>query len=124
MGATRLLIIDDEQPLLALLKRYLERLGYEVDLAGTAEDALASFESDPRRYACVVTDLTLPGMNGAELLERMRTLNPRLPALISSGYPYQAKGAKTGFLQKPYLPQMLVEALEGLLGKPKAEPRP
>jgi CheY-like chemotaxis protein len=117
--ALRLLIVDDEQPLLSLLKRYLERLGYEADLAATAEEALTLFESDPHRYACVLTDLKLPGMNGEELVERMRALNPQLPALISSGYPYQPKGSKarTGFLQKPYLPQMLVEAVEGILGK-------
>jgi DNA-binding NtrC family response regulator len=115
----RLLIVDDEKPLLSLLKRYMERLGYEVDLAGTAEEALAFFESDPGRYACVLTDLTLPGINGEELVERMRSLNPRLPALISSGYPYQPKPSKarTDFLQKPYLPQMLVEAIQGILGK-------
>lgn len=115
----RLLIVDDEKPLLGLLKRYLERLGYQVDVAGTAEEALAAFESDPNRYVCVLTDLTLPGMNGEELVERMRVQNPKLPALISSGYPYQPKPSKarTGFLQKPYLPQMLVEAVQAILGK-------
>ena len=120
--AVRILIVDDEQQLLSLLKRYLERLGYEVELAATAEEALACFESDPLRYACVLTDLALPGMNGEQLLERLRALNPRLPALISSGYPYEPKPgpskARTGFLQKPYLPQMLVEAVERILGKP------
>jgi CheY-like chemotaxis protein len=121
MGAIRLLVVDDEGPLLSLLKRYLERLGYEVDLADTAEAALEMFEIDPRRYVCVLTDLTLPKMNGEELIDRLREHNPQLPALISSGYPYEVKPgkskARTGFLQKPYVPQMLVEALIGLLGR-------
>jgi DNA-binding NtrC family response regulator len=117
LGAARLLIVDDELALLGLLKRYLERLGYQVDLAGTAEEALAIFTAAPRSYACVLTDLTMPGMNGEELVERMRELTPKLPAIISSGYPYQPKSARTGFLQKPYLPQMLVEAVEKILGK-------
>ena len=116
--ATRLLIVDDELALLGLLKRYLERIGYEVELAGSAEEALAGFTADPKRYACVLTDLTLPGMNGEQLVDRLRELNPKLPAIISSGYPYEPKGARTWFLQKPYLPQMLVETVEGLLGKP------
>ena len=113
----RLLIVDDELALLGLLKRYLERLGYQVDLAGTAEEALAGFTEDPKRYSCVLTDLTLPGMNGEQLAERMRELNPKLPVIISSGYPYEPKGARTRFLQKPYLPQMLVETVEKVLGK-------
>jgi CheY-like chemotaxis protein len=117
----RLLIVDDEPTLLALLQRYLERLGYEVDVAGTPEAALASFESDPDRYACVLTDLKLPGMTGEEMLERMRALRPGLRALVSSGQPYQPQSAGIGFLQKPYLPAMLAEALESVLrGKQKA----
>jgi two-component system cell cycle sensor histidine kinase/response regulator CckA len=117
MGSGRLLIVDDEAALLDLLKRYLERLGYEVDVAGNPEDALASFEADPERYICVLTDLALPGMNGEELLERMRAKNPRLRALISSGYPYQPRSQRTLFLQKPYLPKMLAQIMEELLGQ-------
>ncbi len=113
----RLLIVDDEPSLLGLLQRYLERLGYETDVAATPEAALAHFESDPAKYACVLTDLKLPGMNGEEMLERMRALRPNLRALISSGQPYQPQSANIGFLQKPYLPAMLAEALERVLRK-------
>jgi len=116
MQTARLLIVDDERALLDLLKRYLERLGYAVDLASSAEDALACFERDASRFACVLTDLSLPGLDGEQMIERMRAAQPGLPALISSGYPYQPRTPRTGFLQKPYLPQMLAEALEGLLG--------
>jgi DNA-binding NtrC family response regulator len=115
MNGVRLLIVDDEAALLNLLQRYLARLGYEVESAGDAEEALARFTADPARYACVVTDLKLPGMDGEELVERMRELRPGLPALISSGYPYQPRSPSTGFLQKPYLPAMLVGELERIL---------
>jgi CheY-like chemotaxis protein len=114
-GPIRLLIVDDEPALLSLLRRYLERLGYAVDVAATPQAALTQFESDPGRYACVVADLTLPGMTGEEMLERMRALRPGLRALISSGYPYHPQSAGIVFLQKPYLPAMLAEALEGVL---------
>jgi DNA-binding NtrC family response regulator len=115
--AIRLLIVDDEAALLDLLQRYLTRLGYEVDMAANAEDALASFASNPERYACVLTDLKLPGMGGEELLARMRALRPGLPALICSGYPYEPRTPATGFLQKPYLPGMLAEELRRILKK-------
>src|ERR1700733_12152772 len=124
MGAIRLLIVDDEAALLNLLQRYLTRLGYEVDIAANAEDALASFASDPERYDCVLTDLKLPGMGGEELLARMRALRPGLPALICSGYPYQPRTAGTGFLQKPYLPRMLAEELERILKKRSSDAAP
>jgi DNA-binding response OmpR family regulator len=117
----RLLIVDDEPALLGLLQRYLQRSGYEVDVAATPEAALAYFESDPEKYACIVTDLKLPGMSGEEMLDRMRAIRPGLRALVSSGQPYQPQSAGIGFLQKPYLPAMLAEALESVLrGEPKA----
>ncbi len=113
----RILIVDDEASLLSLLQRYLERLGYEVETAANAEDALARFASGPERYACVLTDLNLPTMGGEEMLELMRAIRPGLPALISSGLPYEPRSAGTGFLQKPYLPVMLIEELERILRK-------
>jgi CheY-like chemotaxis protein len=114
----RLLVVDDEPSLLGLLQRYLERLGYKIDVAATPAAALKHFESDPEKYACILTDLKLPGMSGEEMLERMRALRPGLRALVSSGQPYQPRSADVGFLQKPYLPAMLAEALERVLRKP------
>ncbi|MEO5926006.1 MAG: response regulator [Bryobacteraceae bacterium] len=111
----RLLIVDDEPTLLQLLKRYLERQGYEVVTSATAEQALTVFEVDPQRFDMVITDLTLPGMNGAALLEKMREKNATIPALISSGYPYEPQLKGVGFLLKPFLPQMLLEQIAATL---------
>jgi DNA-binding response OmpR family regulator len=115
MGGIRILVVDDEPSLLGLLQRYLERSGYEVDVAETPEAALARFESDPGRYGCVLTDLKLPGMSGEEMLERMRALRPGLRALVSSGFPYEPHSAGIGFVQKPYLPARLAEEIERVL---------
>ena len=110
-----LLIVDDEPKLLDLLSRYLGRLGYEVQTCGNAEEALARFQAEPERMAMVITDLSLPAVNGEDLIERMRQLRPGLPAIITSGYPYVPRAAGIGFLQKPFLPQMLAEAIEKAL---------
>jgi DNA-binding NtrC family response regulator len=115
MTPFRLLIVDDEPPLLDLLKKYLERLGYEVDSYGAPEEALLAFTPDPGRYALVMTDLTLPGMNGEQMIERMRALNPKLRAIVSSGYPYEPPWPGAMFLQKPFLPKMLAQAIEKML---------
>ena len=111
----RLLIIDDEPTLLELLRRYLSRLGYEVETHASLEDALASFQAEPERFSMAITDLSLPALNGEEVVERLRQIRPGLPAIITSGYPYEPRGENIGFLQKPFLPQMLAEAVEKAL---------
>jgi DNA-binding NtrC family response regulator len=122
MGAIRLLLVDDDAAVAELLKKYLERLGYEVDACTAPEDALTRFDAEPQRYSLVLTDLTLPGMNGEQLLDRMRQSNPKLRAIISSGYPYQPRARRVTFLQKPFLPKMLAEAVEQALNSPDVRP--
>ena len=109
-----LLIVDDEPNLLDLLRRYLGRLGYEVVTCGNPQDALALFQAAPDRFSLAITDLSLPSLNGEELIDRMRLIRPGLPAIITSGYAYQPR-AGVGFLQKPFLPKMLAEAVETAL---------
>ena len=112
MISNRLLIIDDEPALLHLLRRYLERLGYEVVSCTGSAEALACFEADPDSFSMTITDLSLPGMNGEELIAKMRELRPQIRAIITSGYSYEPLGKDVGFLQKPFLPQALLEAIE------------
>jgi DNA-binding NtrC family response regulator len=111
-----LLLVDDEPALVELLRKYLERLGYEVDVFLSAEEALTRFEADPDRYALVLTDLTLPGIKGDQMLDRMQTQRPNLLAIISSGYPFVPRSKKIVFLQKPYVPKMLAEVIQQLIG--------
>jgi DNA-binding NtrC family response regulator len=117
MGGERILLVDDEAALLDLLRRYLERMGYQVESCLMPEEALERFEADPAAYSLVLTDLTLPGMSGEQMIERMRALQPRMRAIIVSGYPYEPQHKRTGFLQKPFLPKMLAELIEKMLLK-------
>ncbi len=120
-SALRVLVVDDEIALLDLLKKFLSRLGYEVSAYQVAQDAWRDFESDPSRYGLVIADLTMPEMPGEELVRRMLELNPALRILVCSGYPFDATTlpsgglARIGFLQKPFLPRMLAEAVEALM---------
>ena len=115
MSSACLLLVDDERALADILKRYLERLGYQVDACVHPEAALGFLDAHPARYALLITDLTLPAMNGEELLERARERAPGLRAIIASGYPYEPRTAGVEFLQKPFLPKMLAEAIERVL---------
>jgi len=113
----RLLLVDDEAALLDLLRRYLERLGHQVHACDGATSALEHFERDPLAYELVLTDLTLPDLPGDQMLERMRATNPALRAILTSGYPYEPQAAYISFLQKPFVPSMLAEAIKKHLAK-------
>jgi two-component system copper resistance phosphate regulon response regulator CusR len=107
----RLLLVDDEVTLLGLLRRYLERQGHTVV---TAESASAVNASQAGEYDLAIVDLTLPGASGEQVIAALRAVNPRLPAILTSGYPYAPQQARVAFLQKPFLPQMLVAEIEKL----------
>lgn len=115
MSIPRLLLVDDEAALTDLLKKYLERCGHAVEACTDPHAALQLMAAEPGAFALLITDLTLPAMSGEELTERMRALNPRLPVIIASGYPYAPRIPGVEFLQKPFLPRMLVEAIRRML---------
>ena len=120
MTGKSLLLVDDEPALGELLKKFLERHGHHVRTCGHPADALKLFEAAPSQFDLVVSDLTLPGMTGEEMIERMRALKPGLRAMIASGYPYEPRVAGIEFLQKPFLPKMLLETMERMFASPRA----
>jgi DNA-binding NtrC family response regulator len=115
MNGASLLLVDDEAALVDLLKKYLERFGFQVRAHTDPHAAMRCLEAEPQRFSLVVTDLTLPGMSGEEMVERMRVLRPGLPAIIASGYAYQPRSPGVEFLQKPFLPKMLADAIRRIL---------
>ena len=120
----RVLIVDDEASLLQLMQRFVSHLGYEVDTSSSGEDAWREFSADPLRYKLVIADLTMPDMPGEELLRKMLSVHPALRILVCSGYPINRESYATlspeqiGFLQKPFVPKMLIEAIERLMSVP------
>ena len=119
MTPKSLLLVDDEPALVELLKKFLERNGHRVESCGNPEDALLVFKAAPGQFDLILSDLTLPGMTGEEMIARMRSLNPRLRAVIASGYPYQPRLQGVEFLQKPFLPRMLLEMMERIFAAPE-----
>lgn len=117
------MLVEDELPLLQLLERYLKRVGYEVRTFSASSVALREFEANPESYDLVIADLGMPEMPGDTMLMRMLAIKPALLVLICSGSPFYLSTMprelekQVGFLQKPFLPKMLLEAVEGLLGK-------
>lgn len=84
-GSARVLLVDDEDLIAALLKQGLGELGYEVTAKTSSRDALAAFLSDPTAYDVLVTDLEMPHLSGAELTEHIQKIRPGLPTILVTG---------------------------------------
>ncbi len=66
MASARILYLDDEEPLVFIVKRMLERLGHQVAGFSNADAALAAFSAAPDTFHLVLTDMSMPGMNGID----------------------------------------------------------
>jgi signal transduction histidine kinase/ActR/RegA family two-component response regulator len=113
------LVIDDEPIVRAQLRRLLERRGYTVDEAGSGRDGLAALER--KAPDVIILDMTMPDMDGAEVLRRVRAAGCRLPVIVSSGYldpsieQHLPSDGYQAFLAKPYSIADLDAALERAL---------
>jgi PAS domain S-box-containing protein len=89
-GSGRILVMDDEQPILDMLKEMLELCGYEAVTAlegAQAIDIYTREQNAQRGFDAVIVDLTVPGgMGGQETLRRLRLVNPHVKVIVSSGY--------------------------------------
>jgi C4-dicarboxylate-specific signal transduction histidine kinase len=85
-GGEHVMYVDDEEALVFLTARVLERLGYRVTGIVDPEQALRELRTHPQAFDVVVTDLSMRGMNGFELTRELHKIRPDLPVLLTSGY--------------------------------------
>jgi DNA-binding NtrC family response regulator len=80
----RILIVDDELIVRSSLKSWLEEDGYPIDTAASAEDAFRMMQDQP--YAILLLDIKMPGMDGIELLRRVKQVNPEVEVVMITAY--------------------------------------
>lgn len=120
-GEGHLLVVDDERDILILRERVLTKLGYQVTTFSSSLDALASFQENPLQYDLLLTDMTMPDMDGKTLTENLIALRPNLPVILCTGHSElidkeQALECGIGaFLRKPIAPQILAETIREIL---------
>ena len=120
-GSGRILVIDDDTTIRTALVRSVANLGFAVDEAAEGEGGLEAFEADPRRYALVILDYRLPGMDGNEVAARLREIRPDVRLIFMSGVTREEildgfdAPDSAGYLQKPFSLSGLVAELRGAL---------
>jgi PAS domain S-box-containing protein len=80
------LYLDDEEPLVYLVKRVLERIGYRVSGFTEPQEALQAFAAAPAGYDAVITDLSMPGLSGTDFAKQILRLRSDVPVIMTSGY--------------------------------------
>ncbi len=120
-GSERILFVDDELAMTAMVKTALARLGYQVETATDPEKALAQLRSTPRPIDLLITDMTMPRMTGAQLITQALALHPDLPTILCTGYSEKINAQQAGalgiglYLEKPFRQSDLAEAVRKVL---------
>ena len=82
----RILLVDDDEPLVQFAQKTLASLGYEVEAATKPRMALEMVRADPARFALVITDQTMPEMTGLVLASQLREIRAGLPVILTTGF--------------------------------------
>ena len=120
-GPRWILVVDDEASVLEVCRNMLATLGWQVLAAGDGLHAVEAFRNHAPKIACVVLDLSMPGMDGIATLAELRRVRPEVRVILTSGYAEQdatarfTHGGLAGFIQKPYTIEKLRAAIGSIM---------
>jgi len=107
-GNERILIVDDEESMVDIGRRRLERLGYQVEARTNPIEALEHFRADPDQFDLVITDMTMPHITGDRLVKEILKIRPDIPTILFTGFSEkidEEKAKKIGvreYIEKPF----------------------
>jgi two-component system cell cycle sensor histidine kinase/response regulator CckA len=122
-GNETILLVDDEEMIAGVAEQILSTLGYQVLTAKCGKEALALYKAEMNRIGLVILDMIMPEMGGGEIYERMKEMNPRVKALLASGYNIDGRAMEIldqgcdGFIQKPFRIGDLARKMREILDK-------
>lgn len=119
-----ILLVDDEVDLLESVEMLLSTIGYSVEAHTDSLEALKSFRRQPQRFDLVISDQTMPGLNGTRLMQSMRELRADLPMILCTGYSdvldknneYQAE--LSSVMRKPFTAAEMSRTIDQALAAP------
>ena len=123
-GNESILIVDDDESLLEMEENILQRLGYEVTSARSADEALDRFRGSAKAFDLVITDQTMPHKTGEQLARELLTLEPDARIILCTGYSETISEEKAmalgirAFLMKPVVIARLAHTVRKVLDTP------
>ncbi|MBC2712594.1 MAG: PAS domain S-box protein [Desulfosarcina sp.] len=120
-GTERILFVDDEEMIVELYGKILDRLGYRVSTCTDPSQALSLLDADSTAFDMVITDMTMPGMTGDQLVQGIREIHPTLPVVLCTGYSKRLSKEKakalaiSAVLDKPVVLKKLAIAIRQVL---------
>ena len=122
-GMCTILLADDEEMVLDVSAELLKEFGYSVLEARGGREAVRIYEANRERIDLVILDMYMPDINGAEVFDRLKEINPDIKVLMSSGYNLESHAHEAlalgcvGFVRKPYTIKQLRQTIEKTLGR-------
>lgn len=119
-GGEHILLVDDEEKIRQLQERILKGLGYEVSSFAGSPETLQAFEREPQKYDILVTDFSMPEMDGMELAARIQAIR-NIPVIVSTGYHESMEEkirngpAVAALLHKPVKMELLAKTVKKVL---------
>lgn len=115
-----ILLVEDEEEIRKVICSALKRIGCEIEQVSDAEQALDLINKFKSRFDLLITDITLPGINGYDLASNLLKIDPGMQFLFISGYHLKKmkslfKREKAEFLEKPFSVEQLFEKIKVLL---------
>lgn len=102
---TTILLVEDEETVRKVIERLLQKLGYEVESASDAEEAIEIFTKRNEEFDLVLTDVVMPGLTGVEMSEVLKKQRPDMKFLFTSGYTSKELGGNPEAPPEPFLPK-------------------
>jgi len=109
------LIVDDEAAMREVTKVTLENFGYRVITAANGAEGVGVFAKQSSEIKVVISDMNMPVMDGAAMILALRSIDPAVRVLSTSGLPQTGSDRPSGFLNKPYTAEQLLQALHEML---------
>ncbi len=122
-GGGRILFVDDEEMIREVCKEILTALGFQVDAVGSGQEALERLAEANGSYDIVITDLSMPKMDGIQLAEAIKERYPAMPVILSTGYVWGKRQESwpedvvDATIQKPYKSAEVVPVIRSVLGR-------
>ncbi len=122
-GSEAVLLVDDEDIIVDIGKKNLEKLGYKVITARNGKEAVELYQKNQGNIDVVVLDMIMPEMGGGETYDKLKEINPDVKVILSSGYSIEGQASEIlkrgcdGFIQKPFRMKQLSGKINEVLEK-------